>query len=168
MMMKSKKQTTIGVIADTHIPDESDQIPAQILEDFQSVDVIFHLGDFNDFHSYKILQSIKPVVAVYGNTDELDVRDALPPKRKLEMHGYQIGLTHGWGPPEKIETRVYEKMKHLDLIVFGHSHVPLFTQYNGVYLFNPGSPFLNRSGTGTYGILEVGETIQHRIIELNL
>lgn len=165
--MRSKKNTIIGVVADTHIPDESDGLPLQLIDDFKKVDVIFHLGDFNDLSTYHELQKIAPVVGVYGNTDENEIRELLPKQTEIEMHGMKIGLIHGWGPPAKLENRVLEKFKvGIHLVLFGHPHVPLFRQIEGVNLFNPGSPFLNRHGTGTYGILELGKTIQHRIINI--
>lgn len=165
--MKTKKNTVIGVVSDTHIPDESNGLPPQLVRDFQSVDVIFHLGDFNDLTTFHELEKIAPVVGVYGNTDEHEIRELLPKKKVIEMHGMKIGLIHGWGPPAKLEHRVLEKFDaDINMVLFGHSHVPLFTEINGVHVFNPGSPFLNRHGAGTYGILELGKTLQHRIIQI--
>lgn len=164
--MKSKSNTIIGVVSDTHIPDETDHLPQQLVQDFQSVDVIFHLGDFNDIATYHALENIAPVVGVYGNTDEAEIRDLLPKQKVIELHGKKIGLIHGWGPPPNMESRVLCKFNGIDMVLFGHSHVPLFTVIDGVQAFNPGSPFLNRQGSGTYGILELGQTIQHRLIQI--
>lgn len=164
--MKSKTNTIIGVVSDTHIPEESSGLPPQMVEDFQSVDVIFHLGDFNDIATFHALENIAPVVGVYGNTDDQEIRNLLPKQKVLELHGKTIGLIHGWGPPPKMENRVICKFRKVDMVLFGHSHVPLFTIVDDVQVFNPGSPFLNRQGAGTYGILEFGQSIQHRLIQL--
>jgi putative phosphoesterase len=164
--MKSKTNTIIGVVSDTHIPEESAELPQQLLCDFQSVDVIFHLGDFNDMATYHILENIAPVVGVYGNTDDAEIRNLLPQHKVIELYGKKIGLIHGWGPPPKMENRVLSKFKKIDMVLFGHSHVPLYTVVDGVQVFNPGSPFLNRQGAGTYGIVELGKTIQHRLIQI--
>lgn len=158
--------TTIGVVSDTHHP-ECGALPPSLLTGLENVDVIFHLGDFCNLQTYKEFQKIAPVVAVYGNMDNPELKALLPEKKTLEIQGYTLGLIHGWGPPKKLEERVVQKIKDADIILFGHSHIPLFTQINDVWVFNPGSPTMNMVGAGTYGLLRLGEnTLEHEIIRL--
>lgn len=164
-MSGTGKGATIGVVADTHLGG-GEPLPAELAEGLRGVDVIFHLGDFDSPQIYKAFQKIAPVVGVYGNTDPPELRVLLPEKKTLEIEGWTLGLIHGWGPPAKLEFRVRGKFKDVDLILFGHSHIPLFETIDGVPLFNPGSPTRNAKGAGTFGVLELGKTIEHRWIEL--
>lgn len=165
-MTKVDGITTIGVVSDTHLPDAG-TLPLRLLGELEKVDVIIHLGDFNDIKTYKELQKIAPVVAVYGNLDSDELRTLLPEKKKLEVQGYTMGLIHGWGPAKNLEQRVAKAFTDVDIVLFGHSHVPLAVTIDNVLVFNPGSPTLNIDKTGTFGILELGETIRHRIIRLD-
>ncbi|RJP35364.1 MAG: metallophosphoesterase [Candidatus Omnitrophota bacterium] len=165
-MTEKKKITTIGVLSDTHLPDAS-PLPLKLLGELEKVDVIIHLGDFCDLQSYKDLQKIAPVLAVNGNMDSPELKSLLPEKKTIEIEGFNLGLVHGWGPAKNLENRVAKVFTDVDLILFGHSHQPLFTRIEDVFVFNPGSPSMNVDGSGTYGILELGETITHRIIRLD-
>ena len=45
-----------------------------------------------------------------------------------------------------------------DIVVFGHSHMPVDMVEDGTHLFNPGSPTdPRREPTGSYGWLELGD-----------
>lgn len=165
-MTKVDGLTTIGVVSDTHVP-EAGTLPLRLLGALEKVDVIIHLGDFCDLKTYKEFQKIAPVVAVYGNMDSDELRTLLPEKKKLEVQGYTLGLIHGWGPAKNLETRVAKAFTDVDIILFGHSHIPYSSHIDNVFVFNPGSPTLNLDKTGTFGILELSETITHRIIRLD-
>ncbi|MGI6455436.1 MAG: metallophosphoesterase family protein [bacterium] len=158
--------TKLGIVADTHMP-EAGTLPLRLFSELEKVDVIIHLGDFSDVKTFKEFQKIAPVVAVYGNADDDELRTLLPEKKKLEVNGYTLGLIHGWGPPLNLEKRVAKVFTDVDIILFGHSHVPLAMHIEHKLVFNPGSPLLNQDSTGTFGILELGETISHQIIRLD-
>ena len=56
-----------------------------------------------------------------------------------------------------------------DLVVFGHSHIPMDVTGDGVRVFNPGSPTdRRRQPYGTFGLLELsgGQVLDARIEEL--
>jgi hypothetical protein len=53
-------------------------------------------------------------------------------------------------------------------VVYGHTHIPANRVLDGVLLFNPGTlTGPSRSGKHTFGILELGETAQGRIVEID-
>ena len=131
------------------------------------MDLIIHLGDFCNVKAYKELQKIAPVIAVHGNMDVPDLKMLIPEKKKIEIAGYNLGLVHGWGPPKDLDKRVAKAFSQVDIVLYGHSHTPLAATIDGVRTFNPGSVYLNRDGTKSYGVLELGETISHRIIPLD-
>lgn len=165
-MSENSASTKIAVLSDSHLP-EMNGLPLPLLSQLESVDVIIHLGDFCDLQTYKDLQKIAPVIAVFGNMDSPELRSLLPEKKTIEIQGFNLGLVHGWGPPKNLENRAAGVFSDVDLILFGHSHIPLFQKINDKFLFNPGSTSMNRDGSTTYGILELGETITHQIIRLD-
>ena len=165
-MAKNDQTTKIGVLSDTHMP-EAGIIPLRLLSEMEHVDLIIHLGDFCNMECYRELQKIAPIIAVHGNMDEPDVKDHLPEKKTIEVQGYNLGLIHGWGPPKNLEKRVVQTFQDINIILFGHSHVPHSSYWDNVFLFNPGSATMNKDGTATFGILELGETITHQIIRID-
>ncbi len=165
-MADTKETIVIGVVADTHLPEEG-PLPLLLLSALESVDVIVHLGDFNDLDAYREFQKIAPLIAVYGNLDTEDIRSLIPEKKKLEVNGYTIGLIHGWGPKKNLEKRVAKAFDDVDIVMFGHTHTPFSDTIDEKFVFNPGSATCNADGTATYGVLELGETITHKIIRLD-
>lgn len=150
---------TIGVIADTHIPDRGREIPPQALEVFRQAQVsqIIHAGDISIKSALAPLQAIAPVSAVRGNRDLLFV-DHLPWTRTLTIEQVTIGVTHGHGSwPRYIRDRFlllfgllrkfsyYESIARSQLpntrvVILGHNHAPANYWLEGQLIFNPGSP----------------------------
>lgn len=160
--------TRIGVLSDTHITSPQESLPLQLLEDFASVDLILHAGDWVDRCVLDHLTSVAKVIGVRGNMDHPSIKSIMPEFKELEISGYKIGLIHGWGSPAGIEKRIRSKFRcTLDLIVFGHTHQPTVHEEAGVLFFNPGSP-TDRAfcSQRSYGLIDLGEQIQARIIPL--
>ena len=166
MEAQSPMHTTIGVVSDTHMPQEG-PLPVALLQQLEEVDLILHLGDFNDLPTLRLFQQMKPLIAVYGNLDEEEIRGILPERRVLTVGEFTLGLAHGWGPPTKIESRVRRLFPEADIVLFGHSHTPFATYEGSQLLFNPGSATCNREGSNTFGIIKLSDRIEHRIISLD-
>lgn len=144
---------TVGLIADTHVPQRLEHLPAQVAEVFRGVALILHAGDLNRWPVLDALAQMAPVVAVKGNAD-LGLR--LPEREIVEIHSVRIGLVHGhggWVPyvNNKIREAIlgFEPSRYLHyarrafrepvhLIVSGHTHRPHLVQMDGVWLVNPG------------------------------
>lgn len=151
---------TLGVVADTHVPDHMAALPPALWEALAGVDASLHAGDICVPRVLTALEQVAPVYAVAGNRDLL-LR--LPLDRVLTFGGVRLGLTHGHGgwrqyAPVKLlaalrgETRtpnaertrafldrVRQRFTDVQVIVFGHSHRPVNERRGGVLLFNPGS-----------------------------
>jgi len=68
------------------------------------------------------------------------------------------------------EDRAFNSLasQRVDVIVFGHSHQPMNMKRDGILMFNPGSPTAGRGGQGnTYGLLELGDSVDSRIVRLS-
>jgi len=156
----------IGVVSDTH----SLEVPQQLVEDFKTVDVIVHAGDFCTQEDFNIFAKIKEVKAVYGNMDDSDLREKLPETLMLSYEGKQLGVFHGEGPAKKVLDSVRRKFQNskTDIIIFGHSHQPMNELIDHVLYFNPGSPNdKTYAPYRSYGIIEINNgTVKGHIIKV--
>lgn len=149
---------TLGVVADTHIPDRRRSLNPQVLEIFREafVTAILHAGDVSTPGVLRQLEQIAPVYAVRGNRDWVALR-RLPSALRLQLAEVTIGLTHGHGLAwdylrdrleymrrgyrlELFQPRLLAAFPDVDVIVFGHTHRALNHYVNGKLVFNPGSP----------------------------
>lgn len=156
---------TIGVIGDTHIPVVAEKLPQEVFSLFRGVDLILHTGDLLTLKVLDSLSKLSKTIAVQGNMDYLDVRNALPVKAVVEAGKFKIGLIHGWGPPWGLVDRIKGEFKGVDAIVFGHTHEAMNEVKEGTLFFNPGTPTDTRfSSSLSVGMIEVGTKIRGKII----
>lgn len=158
----------IGVLSDTHIPKAANALPDEVVKAFHGVDLILHAGDLAEISVYEDLKKIAPCHAVYGNMDNLQVRDVLPQKTVVKAGKFKIGLIHGYGAPKSLKDYVRGEFdKNIDAIVFGHSHMPCNEISGKTLFFNPGSPTDNvYAPYRSYGILTVSDGIKGEIIKI--
>ena len=156
----------IGVLSDTHLREPHSEFKEVIEFHFRDVEKILHAGDFVDWSVAEYLSSLKELIAVCGNMDPPDIRKAFPPKRVVELGGFQIGLIHGGGSPLGIESRIRGEFGDVNAIVYGHIHTPANHQVKNILFFNPGSPTRSFIDRGTLGILHIGEKIEGEIIKI--
>jgi len=170
----------IGLISDTHIPWEGKELPPQVLETFQGVDLILHAGDIYAHYVLDELEHIAPVLAALGDDDYPGPDPRVQKKHILELEGQKLWLIHegphtplspSWLPlwwqsrtsPEE------DKYGKPDIIVSGHEHRPIVERCDGLLHINPGSPTLPnyKRVPGTIGILELNSgKADVRIIQL--
>ena len=80
-------------------------------------------------------------MAVWGNNDHGGFRDRLPEVARVEVEGVRLGVIHETGDAKGREQRCSARFPDLDVLVFGHSHIPWDTTTDtGLRLLNPGSP----------------------------
>jgi uncharacterized protein len=104
--------------------------------------VVFHAGDWVDIALLDELEErSRRLVAVYGNNDHGPLRERLPEVARAEVGGVRFGVVHETGPAQGREERCARQFPDLDVLVFGHSHIPWdSTAPTGLRLLNPGSP----------------------------
>jgi len=157
----------IAVLSDTHLrPGQA--LPPWVWEECAKADLILHAGDVVCLDLLTDLEQISPVVAVQGNCDGWELAH-LPERKIITCEEVKIGLTHGaYGfgstTPERAK-RTFEEDK-VDVVVFGHSHIPYLEKQGELLLFNPGSPTnKRREPRYSMGIMEIeGRTINARHI----
>lgn len=159
---------TIGVVADTHSQD----LPQQLVHDFQQVDLIIHAGDFSSMEEVNFFKGLGNVRAVFGNMDDISVRSVYPERDIFDCEGVRIGLFHGRGAAQAVLKSVQEEFKQekeaLDIIIFGHSHHPFNEMINDILFFNPGSPNDRICAPYcSYGLLEIrNKKVKAKIIKI--
>lgn len=85
-----------------------------------------------------------PIVIARGNCDaevyeELLDMPVLAPYAVIQHSGLRIVVQHGHTLSEKKMQRVGEKY-HADILITGHTHVPVLEQFGKTIHLNPGSP----------------------------
>lgn len=131
----------IAIISDTHMPRGPRRLPEACVERIREADLLLHAGDLIDLDTLEQLAAIgPPLAAVHGNVDAPGVCDRLPAERVVEAGGARIGMLHDAGPAAGRLERMRRRFPGCDVVVFGHSHLPLHEQDGGFQLFNPGSP----------------------------
>lgn len=157
------------VLADTHIPDFAKALPAALYGALRGADLILHAGDVTSPHVLQELSSFAPVHAALGNNDGPSVRAwGAREGVELELNGTVVSMVHDAGPRRGRERRMRRRFPRADLVVFGHSHIPIDSLAECVRLFNPGSPtWKRRQPAPTYGLLTISAGRLHtRILEL--
>ncbi|MBQ0972010.1 metallophosphoesterase [Streptomyces griseoincarnatus] len=130
------------LMSDTHLPKRAKKLPEPLLEEIPRADVVVHAGDWVDTDTLDLLESCsRRLLAVYGNNDGPALRARLPEVARAELGGLRFGVVHETGPAQGREKRCAERFPDLDVLAFGHSHIPWdITAPTGLRLLNPGSP----------------------------
>lgn len=149
----------LGVIADTH-----GLLRPQVFDVFRSVDHILHGGDVGKREILNDLQALAPVTAVYGNTDDLELRSLLPRVATLRLDGFDIVVTHGDQHRATTPAALHTAFPEADIIIYGHTHKPhLELVDRTVTVMNPGSAGPRRFDLPvSVGILELEPGIPPR------
>jgi hypothetical protein len=130
------------IIADTHVPKRARSLPDALWAEVDAADVVVHAGDWVDVALLNELEKRSSrLVGVYGNNDHGVLRERLPEVAVAELGGVRMAVVHETGPAAGREERCASLYPDVDVLVFGHSHIPWDTTTgSGLRLLNPGSP----------------------------
>ncbi|HEX3577301.1 MAG TPA: metallophosphoesterase family protein [Thermoanaerobaculia bacterium] len=122
----------IGIIADTH-----GLLRPEAVEELRKVDAIVHAGDVGGAHVLDGLRDLASVTYVEGNNDDGDGTDIV----RVTIGSLRILLTHILPRPRKPDHRFVDSLraKPVDVVIFGHSHLPHNEVIDGIRYFNPAS-----------------------------
>jgi putative phosphoesterase len=150
----------IAVLSDTHLR-VGRSLPSWVWEHIIGSDLILHAGDVLTMECLTDLKSIAPLEVVKGNCDGWELA-SLPESKIIICEQVRIGLTHGaFGTGRTTPERAFNTFGRgsVDLIAFGHSHIPYSQWHEGVLLFNPGSPTdKRREPKYSMGLIRIAKT----------
>lgn len=152
----------LGIVSDTHMPRMAKALPASLADALRGVDLILHAGDWTDLRVLAELERLAPVEGVAGNNDGPEIVRRFGWRKTVRIGDKRIGIVHGHGVGGRdgTEGRAWREFEgeDVDCIVFGHSHIPVLKEKNGILLFNPGSPTdKRRQPKYSFGLLELEE-----------
>ncbi len=160
----------VVVLSDTHGPRFWKRCPPAVAGHLRGADLILHAGDVCTADVLSELAGYAPVQVVIGNNDGPDVAAwGATETRELDLDGLHVAMIHDSGPKDGRAARQRRRFPTADLVVFGHSHIPMDVSQDGLRIFNPGSPTdKRRQPYGTVGQLVIrdGSLVEARIVEL--
>lgn len=134
---------TVAVISDTHLPRGRRAVPEACLDRLRAADLVLHAGDLVGPEVLDLLDGLGPPwLGVRGNVDGPDVRARLPETLEHDVGQVRIGMVHDAGAASGRVQRLRRRFPTCDLVVFGHSHIPLHVTdpLGDLHILNPGSP----------------------------
>ncbi len=155
----------IALVSDTHGQLHAVQ---QTLATGDAIDLLLHAGD-HYADGLKLGQILRVnVKAVTGNCD---LMVAGPEEEIFRARDRRILLTHGHLFRVK---RTYHPLIRravelaVDVVVFGHTHLPIIFQEQGILFINPGSPTRSTAADGrrTIAILTLKQAPRATIVPL--
>jgi len=146
--------TTIGLISDTHMPQRWAKLPTAVSQIFANVDMIFHAGDVGELWVLDELSQLAPVIAVHGNDETEDAQRELPYQQIVTVAGQRqlIWHSHYANRVDELHARrsgnlregclrsiARAKSAGARLVHFGHWHLPLVFEQDGIVAVNAGA-----------------------------
>ena len=130
------------IISDTHVLARARDLPGQVWDEVGRADVVIHAGDWVIPALLDELEDrAARLVGVFGNNDGTELRRRLPEVARVTLDGLRVAVVHETGGTAGRELRADRGYPDVDLLIFGHSHIPWDTvSPGGMRLLNPGSP----------------------------
>ncbi|MEV4350526.1 metallophosphoesterase [Actinoplanes sp. NPDC049596] len=128
--------------SDTHLPKRARDLPDQLWSAIDAADVVVHAGDWVDEAALDAIGGrAAKLIACYGNNDGPGLRARLPEIAYATVEDLRLAVVHETGPATGREQRCAARFPDVDVLIFGHSHIPWdTTAATGLRLLNPGSP----------------------------
>jgi putative phosphoesterase len=158
----------VVVLSDSHAPRRWRTCPPTVAGYLRQADLILHAGDVCTASVLTELAEYAPVTAVVGNNDDPSVAEwGAAETAELRLDGLCVAMVHDSGAAAGRLPRMRRRFPGADLVVFGHSHIPLDESAPGLRIFNPGSPTdRRRQPHGTLGVLKIdsGRLVEASVI----
>ncbi len=151
----------IAVLSDTH---GNRSMMKRAVEKIQHCDVVIHLGD--NVRDVEYLRSYiqRPFYVVRGNCD---FESKVPNELLLHVGGKKLLMTHGhkYNVKYSLMSLMYKgEEEEVDIILFGHTHIPMNEYNQNILIMNPGSVGNPRVGSSTIGLIEIKDEVIHSSI----
>lgn len=154
------------LLADTHLPRRAKDLPGPVWDAVDASDLVVHAGDWVEVALLDALERrAAQVLGCWGNNDGPELRARLPEVAQSRVEGVRLAVVHETGAAAGRETRADREHPDVDLLVFGHSHIPWDSVTpGGMRLLNPGSPTdRRRQPACTYLTLELRDGGVHHV-----
>lgn len=111
----------------------------RVIERVGAIDLFVHLGDLEGGEEYirKIVPC--PVEMVSGNNDYFT---SIEREKVIDIGTYRVFLTHGHRYRVNYEVETVKEaaaQRFADIVMFGHTHIPMIDQSSPIIAINPGS-----------------------------
>lgn len=128
----------IGLLSDTH-----GYIHSSLYDFYKDMDEIWHAGDIGSYDIVAKISQGRSFRAVYGNIDDMDIRNEFPEYQSFQLEGVKVIMLHIGGYPYHYSSKAKALIdsKQPKLFISGHSHI-LKAMYDKKYKMlhlNPGS-----------------------------
>lgn len=126
----------ILIISDTHRKHKNLEM---LLERMLPLDMVIHLGDAEGYEDYIAELAGCPLEIVAGNNDFFS---KLEREKMILIGNYKVLLTHGhyyYVASGIADIKSVAKAKGADIVMFGHTHIPVIDYDDGIIALNPGS-----------------------------
>ncbi|MBC5801627.1 MAG: YfcE family phosphodiesterase [Candidatus Eremiobacteraeota bacterium] len=129
---------------------------------------ILHCRDFTSIEVARALEAIAPLDGVAGNNDGPEMVARFGRRKIIAVEDIRVGLLHGDGKrgttPQRALTAFADEA--VDVILFGHSHIPSCVRCGGLWLINPGSPTDKRGQARfSFAVLDIdGAAVDARLV----
>lgn len=142
----------ILIVSDTHGRHSN---LLHTIEKVRPIDLMIHLGDIIGNEDY--IKQIAPckVEMVAGNNDFFS---DVPKEKIIKIGNYTVMLTHGHGVYYGInQIKEAARKNQAEIVMFGHTHVPMINLSDDIWVINPGSISLPRQSGGapTFIIMDI-------------
>lgn len=135
------------------------------------MDEVWHAGDWGDLSDLHFGEEVL-LKGVYGNIDDVLIRNKYPQELHFHIDGVSVFMTHIGGYPGRYAKGISQRLEELkpDLFICGHSHICKVMRDNKRDLihFNPGAignkGFHKKRTMMKFGI-EHGKLIDINILE---
>ncbi len=142
-------------ISDTHAKRLED-LPEKVLRLIDKADVVVHAGDFTTLKLYEELKNVCELKAVYGNSDEDELKKILPKELVFEVEGVKFGVVHQGNYLNEFHDLGYKaKELGVNVLIFGHIHRFVLQEFKDVVVLCPGSPTSPRLSASSCALIEV-------------
>lgn len=126
----------ILIVSDTHRRHGNLE---KVIEKEKPFDLLIHLGDTEGGEDYIEAVADCPAHIISGNNDFFSY---LPKEKEFVLEGRRIFITHGHAyyvsmSEERLKLEAGERKA--DIVMYGHTHKPSYTEEGGLIILNPGS-----------------------------
>lgn len=129
----------LAVVSDSHLGAPASWLERVYARHLAGADLLLHCGDVTGRSTWAYFLQHPNFHAARGNCD-WDLAEELAPLVRLDVEGFRLALTHGFGDRPGVARRLARELAPLaDIVCFGHTHRRHFAEDNGLVLLNPGS-----------------------------